>query len=86
MPPPVVSFNLRRDLTASERDTLVSQIEAIEGVEAAEWLVPDSTRPTIRRMGHVRLREGADATEVLGALHALPDIESASLTARRYVL
>lgn len=85
-PAPVVSFTVRRDLTSAERDDLVSKIQALDGVAAAGWLVPDSTRPAIRRMGHVRLRDGADPAPVLEALHAMPDIESASLAARRYTI
>jgi len=85
-PATVVSFTLRRDLGAEEREALVSQIEAIDGVQTAGWLASDSTRPAIRRMGQVRLREGADAARVIEALHAIPSIESASLVARRHVL
>ena len=80
-----IMFSLRDDAPIKELQTVISEIQKWEGVQAAGILFPDTADAKLQRMGYVELRDAANPQKLIQQVSSLSPVEKASLAAERSV-
>jgi len=81
-----IMFTFAADTPLEHQEDLLRQVHTWNEVAGVGRLKADSSQPEIRRMGHVYLKDDADAQSVVERLRNMPGIEKAfEPTARRLV-
>jgi hypothetical protein len=78
-----ITFLFRNGLTSEQQDFILKQVGTWKSIYKAMRLNPASHHPDISRMAYAYINEDMEAERVVKQLSELPDIESASLPAKR---
>lgn len=83
---PAILFQFRADVSPERQTALLDRIGGWNGIIAAARLAPQTGPPDVRRMCHAYAEADADLAAVIERLSALPEVESASIPARRCLI
>ncbi|WP_457581007.1 hypothetical protein [Ensifer canadensis] len=78
-----IMFTIRADVSIEQRDRVLGKIQDMPGVELAAPIKRDTTSKTLQRIHFARLTEASEVTNCLSAIREMPEVENASLPARR---
>jgi hypothetical protein len=78
-----VTFVFRPGLTSTQQESILDKVGAWKSVHKATRLNAASHHPDISRMAYAYINEEAEAENVVKQLSEMPEIESASLPAKR---
>jgi hypothetical protein len=80
----MITFNT--DVPPEKKKEILDRIEQWESVSKAMPLKADSKSAEVRRMAYAYVKDKADAVAIIERLSEIPEIESASLPAKRKLL
>ncbi|WP_246802240.1 hypothetical protein [Ensifer sp. ENS06] len=80
-----IMFTIRAGVSLEQRARLLSRIQGIPGVELAAPLKRDTSNEALQRIHFARLTEASEVTNCLSAIKEMPEVENASLPARRSI-
>jgi hypothetical protein len=78
-----VNFTVRAGVSPERQGELMREIGTWPSIHKASMLRAGAANPAVRQMSYVLLEDDADIDAVVARLAAHPDIESASVPARR---
>ncbi|WP_082366893.1 hypothetical protein [Ensifer adhaerens] len=78
-----IMFTIRASVSLEQRALVLSRIQAMPDVELAAPVKRDSSSETLQRIHFARLKEHSEVTGCLSAIREMPEVENASLPARR---
>jgi len=82
----LVNFSFRPEVTAEQQASVLDQIKRWNSVIKARPLKPGAKHPNIRRLSYAYITDDADVTATVERLSNLPEIESAEVPAKRYLV
>jgi hypothetical protein len=83
---PSVTFSFRPQVSADKRKEVLESISGWTSVLTAALLKPDAKNEEIQRMAFATIAEAAEVERLVKRLTDLPEIEHASVPARRKLL
>ncbi len=81
-----IFFDFRLDVTRSQQDKLIAEINTWQGISQVGHLKPDAQNPEIVRMCYAYITDRSDLQVLTEKLSALAEVESASIPASRQLL
>jgi hypothetical protein len=83
---PSVMFNFHPEVPEERRDAVLTAIRRWGSVLGAALLKPDAKNELTKRMAYAQLAEAADIETIIKKISDLPEVESASMPAKRRML
>ena len=80
---PAVTFSFRPEVPEEKRHEVLGAIARWSTVVSASLLKPDAKNDLTKLMAYAHVEDSADVEAIVRKISALPEIESASLPARR---
>jgi hypothetical protein len=81
-----IVFNFQPQISLAEQDVLLAQINSWDGIIKAARLKPESKNPVLIGMCYAYVDDSVELEVIVKRLSALPEIESASIPAKRQIL
>ena len=78
-----VMFTFKSDVAPDQQDAILEEIEAWNEVTKASRLKEDAKNAVVLRMAYANVADNSGAQQVVERLSEMPEIESASLPAKR---
>ena len=79
-------FNFRSDIEPEQQNAILEKINRWKDVSKATRLKADTKNKDLLRLAYAYIEDDADADDIIKLLSEIPEIESASLPARRKLL
>jgi hypothetical protein len=80
-----ITFTFGNQVPRQQQNVALQQIRALPGVQAADYVQPDSTDVDIGRIAYVYASDDVDEATILERLNALPEIESTEIPPTRFL-
>jgi len=81
-----VVFNFKASTAQKDQDQVLARLNTHAGVIRAARLKPEAQDPDVRRMAFAYVDDSLDVEILLTQLSHFPEIDSASLPARRHLI
>ncbi len=79
-------FNFRSDIEPEQQNAVLERINRWKDISKATRLKADTKNKDLLRLAYAYIEDDADADDIIKRLTEIPEIESASLPARRKLL